>query len=48
MMRDNTKLIALGRSTPAVGRAQIQVWSPAAVGLLVFSVAISLLVSARV
>ncbi|KIY70700.1 vacuolar assembling/sorting protein VPS16 [Cylindrobasidium torrendii FP15055 ss-10] len=37
MTRDTTKLIALGRPTPTVSRAQIQVWSPSAVGLLLFS-----------
>jgi hypothetical protein len=37
-MRDQTKLMALGRSTPAITKAQIQVYSPAGEGLLVFSV----------
>jgi len=38
MMRDSTKLMALGRVTPAVTKAQIQVYSPAGEGLLLFSV----------
>lgn len=38
IMRDHTKLLALGRSTPAITKAQIQVYSPAGEGLLVFSV----------
>jgi hypothetical protein len=38
LMRDHTKLLALGRSTPAITKAQIQVYSPAGEGLLVFSV----------
>ncbi|KAF4618727.1 hypothetical protein D9613_010167 [Agrocybe pediades] len=37
LMRDNTKLLSLGRSTPAVAKAQIQVFSSAGEGLLVFS-----------
>lgn len=37
-MRDSTKLLALGRMTPAVTKAQIQVFSPAGEGLLLFSV----------
>ncbi|KAF8155821.1 vacuolar assembling/sorting protein VPS16 [Crassisporium funariophilum] len=37
LMRDNTKLLALGRATPAVTKAQIQIYSPAGEGLLVFS-----------
>ncbi|PPQ86643.1 hypothetical protein CVT25_006827 [Psilocybe cyanescens] len=37
LMRDNTKLIALGRSTPAISKSQIQIYSPAGEGLLVFS-----------
>jgi hypothetical protein len=37
-MRDSTKLLALGRVTPAVTKAQIQVFSPAGEGLLLFSV----------
>jgi len=42
MMRDNTKLVALGRSTPAFAKAQIQVYSLAGEGLLLFSVDTSL------
>ena len=38
LMRDHTKLLALGRPTPAVTKAQIQVYSPAGEGLLLFSV----------
>ena len=38
LMRDHTKLVALGRSTPAVSKAQIQVYSPSGEGLLLFSV----------
>jgi len=38
LMRDHGKLLALGRSTPAVTKAQIQVYSPAGEGLLIFSV----------
>ncbi|KIM47049.1 hypothetical protein M413DRAFT_440594 [Hebeloma cylindrosporum] len=37
LMRDQTKLLALGRSTPAITKAQIQVYSPAGEGLLIFS-----------
>ncbi|TEB19163.1 vacuolar assembling/sorting protein VPS16 [Coprinellus micaceus] len=37
LMRDSTKLLALGRVTPAVTKAQIQVFSPAGEGLLLFS-----------
>jgi hypothetical protein len=37
-MRDNTKLVALGRATPAFAKAQIQVYSSAGEGLLLFSV----------
>ncbi|KAJ7892873.1 vacuolar assembling/sorting protein VPS16 [Mycena olivaceomarginata] len=33
----HTKLIALGRSTPAITKAQIQIYSPAGEGLLLFS-----------
>lgn len=38
MMRDNTKLIAVGRVTPAHAKFQIQVYSSAGEGLLLFSV----------
>jgi hypothetical protein len=38
LMRDNTKLVALGRATPIYAKAQIQVYSPAGEGLLLFSV----------
>ncbi|KAJ3928865.1 MAG: Vps16, N-terminal region-domain-containing protein [Lentinula lateritia] len=37
MMRDNTKLIAVGRVTPAHAKFQIQVYSSAGEGLLLFS-----------
>ncbi|KAF9262262.1 vacuolar assembling/sorting protein VPS16 [Marasmius fiardii PR-910] len=37
LMRDNTKLVALGRSTPAFAKSQIQVYSSAGEGLLLFS-----------
>ena len=37
-MRDNTKLLALGRTMPSITKAQIQVYSPAGEGLLLFSV----------
>ena len=38
LMRDNTKLLALGRLTPAVAKGQIQIYSPAGECLLSFSV----------
>ncbi|KAA1472557.1 vacuolar assembling/sorting protein VPS16 [Dentipellis sp. KUC8613] len=37
LMRDNTKLIALGRATPVFAKAQVQIFSPAGEGLLMFS-----------
>ncbi|KAJ3721964.1 Vps16, C-terminal region-domain-containing protein [Lentinula raphanica] len=37
MMRDNTKLIAVGRATPVHAKSQIQVYSSAGEGLLLFS-----------
>lgn len=37
LMRDNTKLLALGRLTPAAAKAQIQIYSPAGESLLSFS-----------
>ncbi|KAJ7269847.1 vacuolar assembling sorting protein VPS16 [Mycena rebaudengoi] len=37
LMRDTTKLVALGRVTPAFTKAQIQIYSPAGEGLLLFS-----------
>ncbi|KAL0062112.1 Vacuolar protein sorting-associated protein 16 [Marasmius tenuissimus] len=37
LMRDNTKLVALGRSTPSFAKSQIQVYSSAGEGLLLFS-----------
>ncbi|KAH7906991.1 vacuolar assembling sorting protein VPS16 [Hygrophoropsis aurantiaca] len=37
LMRDTTKLIAVGRATPAFTKAQIQIYSPAGEGLLLFS-----------
>ena len=42
LMRDTTKMIALGRATPAFSKAQIQVYSPAGEGLLLLSVDITL------
>jgi hypothetical protein len=38
LMRDSSKMITLGRSAPALGKAQIQIYSPAGESLLVFSV----------
>lgn len=38
IMRDSSKMITLGRSAPALGKAQIQIYSPAGESLLVFSV----------
>ena len=40
-MRDTSKLVALGTGTTAFAKAQIQVYSPAGEGLLLFSVVIS-------
>jgi len=40
IMRDTTKLVALGRATTSFAKAQIQIYSPAGEGMLVFSVAI--------
>ncbi|KAI3608149.1 vacuolar protein sorting vps16 [Moniliophthora roreri] len=37
LMRDNTKLVALGRSTPSFAKSQLQVYSSAGEGLLLFS-----------
>ncbi|KAI0370539.1 vacuolar protein sorting-associated protein 16 [Pilatotrama ljubarskyi] len=37
LMRDTSKLVALGRGAPAFSKAQIQVYSPAGEGLLLFS-----------
>lgn len=42
LMRDTSKLVALGTGTTAFAKAQIQVYSPAGEGLLLFSVVISL------
>ncbi|KAI0035807.1 vacuolar assembling/sorting protein VPS16 [Vararia minispora EC-137] len=36
MMRDNAKMIAVGRATPMFAKSQIQVYSPAGAGLLLF------------
>jgi len=36
LMRDHTKLLSLGRAMPAIIKAQIQVYSPAGEGLLLF------------
>jgi len=36
MMRDNAKMIAVGRATPIFAKSQIQVYSPAGSGLLLF------------
>lgn len=41
MMRDTSKLVALGAGNTAFAKAQIQVYSPAGEGLLIFSVVIS-------
>ena len=41
LMRDTSKLVALGTATTAFAKAQIQVYSPAGEGLLLFSVVIS-------
>ena len=38
IMRDHTKLLALGRSTPATTKSQIQIYSPAGESLLTLSV----------
>ncbi|KAJ7634891.1 vacuolar assembling/sorting protein VPS16 [Roridomyces roridus] len=37
LMRDHTKLVALSRAAPATSKAQIQIYSPAGEGLLLFS-----------
>ncbi|KAF9060166.1 Vps16, N-terminal region-domain-containing protein [Rhodocollybia butyracea] len=37
IMRDNSKLVAIGRAAPAFGKSQIQVYSSAGEGLLLFS-----------
>ncbi|KAG1823496.1 vacuolar assembling sorting protein VPS16 [Suillus subaureus] len=37
LMRDTSKLVALGRGGPAFSKSQIQVYSPAGEGLLLFS-----------
>ncbi|THH19130.1 hypothetical protein EW146_g1994 [Bondarzewia mesenterica] len=37
LMRDNSRMVALGHATPALTKAQIQVFSPAGEGLLLFS-----------
>ncbi|KAH8829053.1 vacuolar assembling/sorting protein VPS16 [Flagelloscypha sp. PMI_526] len=37
LMRDSTKLVALGRSAPSFSRSQVQIYSPAGDGLLLFS-----------
>ncbi|KAI0828653.1 vacuolar protein sorting-associated protein 16 [Trametes gibbosa] len=37
LMRDTTRVVALGRAAPAFSKAQIQVYSPAGEGLLLFS-----------
>ena len=42
LMRDTSKLVALGTATTAFAKAQIQVYSPAGEGLLLFSVVIAL------
>lgn len=38
LMRDNSKLIALGRAPSAMTKAQVQIYSSAGEGLLLFSV----------
>jgi hypothetical protein len=40
MMRDTTKLIAIGPATPMFVKSQIQVYSPSGEGLLLFGVRI--------
>jgi vacuolar protein sorting-associated protein 16 len=42
MMRDSTKIIALNRAAPSFTKSQIQVFSSAGEGLLLFSVDMSL------
>ena len=42
-MRDTSRLVALGATTPVFSKAQIQVYSPAGEGLLLFSVDIRFL-----
>ncbi|KAJ7211224.1 vacuolar assembling/sorting protein VPS16 [Mycena pura] len=37
LMRDHTKLVALGRTAPVTTKAQLQIYSPAGEGLLLFS-----------
>ncbi|KAF8887599.1 vacuolar protein sorting-associated protein 16 [Infundibulicybe gibba] len=37
LMRDSSKIIALGRAAPSLGKSQIQVYSPAGESLLLFS-----------
>ena len=40
MMRDTTKMIAIGPTTPMFAKSQIQVYSPSGEGLLLFGVRI--------
>jgi hypothetical protein len=40
LMRDTTKMIAIGPATPMFAKSQIQVYSPSGEGLLLFSVCI--------
>lgn len=40
LMRDSTKLVTMNRVGPPFGKAQVQIYSPAAESLLIFSVAI--------
>lgn len=41
LMRDTSKLVALGSGTTAFAKAQIQIYSPAGEGILLFSVVTS-------
>lgn len=43
LMRDTSRLVALGAATPVFSKAQIQIYSPAGEGLLLFSVDIRFL-----
>ena len=40
LMRDTAKMVALGRGAPTFSKAQIQVYSPAGEGVLLFSVCV--------
>ena len=47
LMRDTSRLVALGAATPVFSKAQIQVYSPAGEGLLLFSVDIRFLLESE-